>query len=140
MHVDDGEKKPRGIPTVPLKYQPYLLKEPIDAEVVWVGKTTILERKDRWPPGKHQVTDVRLNRGEADGLLPGMELHHAEFPRLRILDVSASSSHAEASEWPPKRKQDAGDVAVTKGPKIRLGLRYSTRSPTAGIESKESEL
>lgn len=125
-HVDDREKKSRGIPKVPPKYQPYLLKEPISAEVVWIGKTAILERNDRWPPGRHRVTNVRLNRGKTDGLLRGMELYHWQFPDLRVLDVSASSCRAETSEW--LLDEEAADVDDAEIPRIRLGLRYSTRA------------
>ncbi len=107
-HVDDAKKRTSGIPKVPQKYRPYLLKEPIDAEVVWIGKTVILKQNDRWPPGKYRVTEVRLNRGKGNGLLPGMELYHPEFPDMRVIDVSASSCRAEAS----KRllEQESADV------------------------------
>ena len=136
-HVDDREKKSRGIPKVPPKYQPYLLREPIDAEVVWIGKTAILERNDRWPPGKHRVTKVQLNRGKTDGLLPGIELFHSQFPDLRVLDVSTSSCHAETSEW--LLKEETADVDDAKKPRIQLGLRYSTRASDFSEDSSAKE-
>jgi len=68
-----------------------------------------------------------LNRGKADGLLPGMELYHAEFPDVRVLDVSASSYRAKASDW--LLEEEPADMVRAKEPRVRLGLRYSTRAP-----------
>lgn len=137
-HVDDGKKKSYGTPRVPSKYQPYLLKEPIEAEITWIGKTDILEKDDKWPPGRYQVTEVRLNRGREQGLLPGMGLYCAEFPDLRILEVSASSSRAEASQWLLEEEQGPKNGIAAQEPLVRLGLRYSTRSsPVDGHSDKE---
>ncbi|MCY2989929.1 MAG: hypothetical protein NTY19_18965 [Planctomycetota bacterium] len=136
-HVDDRDKKTAGIPKVPPRYQTYLLKEPVDAEVTWIGKTVILERKDRWPPGKHRVTKVRLNRGKGDGLLPGMELFHPKFPDLRVLDVTASTCHAETSEC--LLAKEATDTDDAKMPQIRLGLRYSTRASDSSEDGSAKE-
>ena len=90
VHVDDG-KKTSDIPKVPPQYRPYLLKGPIEAEVAWVGKTALVERKELWPPGRYRVTEIRLNRGKAAELLPGMELYRADSPDVRVLDVAATS-------------------------------------------------
>ncbi len=136
-HVDDQGKKTAGIPKVPPKYQKYLLKEPINAEVIWIGETVILERNDRWPPGKHRVTKVRLNRGKGDGLLPGMELFHPQFPDLRVLDVSASTCHAETSEC--LLEEEAADMDDAKMPRIRAGLRYSTRASDSSDDSSAKQ-
>jgi hypothetical protein len=131
-HVDDRDKKTSGVPKIPPKYQTYLLKVPLDAEVIWIGETVILERKDRWPPGKHRVTRVRLNRGKGDGLLPGMTLFHPKSPDLRVVDVTASTCHAEISEY--VSEEDAADMGDAKMPQIRLALRYSTRASDSSAD------
>lgn len=126
-HVDDRKKKTSGIPKVPPQYQPYLLKSPIEAEVAWVGKTAVVERKELWPPGRYRVTEIRLNRGKADGLLPGMELLRANSPDVRVLDVATTFCRAEAFDhvW----EEDPDGLVGLRDWSIRLGLRYSTRSP-----------
>ena len=73
-----------------------MLKGPIEADVAWVGKTVVVERNELWPPGRYRVTEIRLNRGKAAGLLPGMELYRADSPDVRVLDVGTTSCRAEA--------------------------------------------
>jgi hypothetical protein len=56
---------------VPKEYQRYLLKEPVTAEIIAVGKTVAGSSKYL----EEQETAVTINAGKAAGLLPGMILH-----------------------------------------------------------------
>ncbi len=126
QHVDDKEGDSSEMPKVPPKYRPYLLKTPIDAEIAWIGKTSVVERENCWPPGKYRVTEVRLNRGKADGLLQEMRLYCDSPSEIRIVDVSDSSARAEAADCLLEEEEDTPEA---KEPQVQPGLRCSTQSP-----------
>ncbi len=79
LKVGDEEKPVSGKPDVPEKYNKYLLKQPITAEIISVGKTAMrLGCADI----KFYDTFVTLNIGTKSGLLPGMELYVIEPKHL----------------------------------------------------------
>jgi hypothetical protein len=127
-HCDDRKRKTSGVPSVPTKYQPYLLKNPIETEIAWVGKTAVVERNELWPPGKYRVTEIRLNQGKEAGVLPGMELYRADSPDVRVLEIEATSSRGEALDHVWEKEPD--EPASPEEHPIRMGHRYSTRSPS----------
>jgi hypothetical protein len=68
----DHEIKVKGFPDLPEKYRPYLLDQPIEAEIVKVGKSTLLPSRGDW---NFRDTVVVLNVGKKHGVLEGMEFH-----------------------------------------------------------------
>lgn len=67
----DALKTVTGFPEVPAEYTGYLLNEPIEAQIISVGKN----RGKKKAGGTRQEIAVWLDAGAQDGLLPGMELH-----------------------------------------------------------------
>ncbi|MHC4756090.1 MAG: hypothetical protein ACYTBP_13210 [Planctomycetota bacterium] len=72
LRVGDEKKKATGYPTVPYKYQIYLLRNPIVTEIIAVGSYTMRSGGCDW---KFKDTEVTLDTGKDSGLLSGMELH-----------------------------------------------------------------
>lgn len=68
----DCEKKVTGFPSLPKKYRPYLLKKPIETEIVKLGKTASRPSLGNF---EFKETSVVLGAGKKQGVLPGMELH-----------------------------------------------------------------
>ncbi|MCL2743848.1 MAG: hypothetical protein FWE67_08355, partial [Planctomycetaceae bacterium] len=63
----DEKKEVKGKPELPEKFMPYLLDKPVDAAIVSIKDTQ--EKKGA------TIATVVVNKGKADGLLPGMQLH-----------------------------------------------------------------
>lgn len=89
----DEKKKAEGLPTIPPEYAAYLLKTPIEAAILSVGKTTTetiggdIESKE---------TTVKINAGSQQGVFVGMEFHVTKpdniFGVLRITKVESNQA------------------------------------------------
>jgi len=125
----DERKKVTGFPDVPPEYEPYLLNCPIEADIIEVGTVTTRPSVSDW---KFKDTQVILNAGKRDGLLPGMELHvtqpHHLHESVTVKQVEEETSRAVMTQV----FEDAD------GP--RIGWRLSTwpylsRSPRTPTKS-----
>ena len=63
-----GPHSDKGAPNVPDKYKPYLLAKPVEGRIIAVGETTTA-RVQTWT---ERTTPVTINKGNQDGILPGM--------------------------------------------------------------------
>lgn len=71
LRKGDEKLKANGFPAVPEKYKPYLLPQPIEAEIVLVGDPTT---RAGLANTTFRSTPVTLNKGTEDGLLVRMTL------------------------------------------------------------------
>jgi hypothetical protein len=132
LRQGDHEKRVKGPPELPEQYQAYLLKEPIDAEVVAVKDTTIEEGIGGWTFHK---TEVTLNVGRSTGVLPGMSFHVYEPEDIltrcgaTILAVDEHSSTALIDQ-PSTDKVKPTSPAV--GWKLTTGNRARCQKSTGG--------
>ncbi len=114
----DENKKATGFPNIPKEFKPYLLENPIQAEIVSVGKYTTKPSVCEW---KFKETPVSLNAGKKQGLLPGMELNVFKpdniVESVKITKVGEENSEALMTQ--------VGEEEL--GPKI--GWKLSTRAP-----------
>lgn len=89
----DEEKTVTGRPNVPAKFRPYLLAEPIEAEITEVGKVTLRQSVADW---NFVDTVVTVDKGRAHGLLPGMQLFVTDpdglIESVKIQEVEDDSS------------------------------------------------
>jgi hypothetical protein len=113
----DEKLKVTGMPDVPREYRPYLLKEPITAEITAVGRY-------RTHPGlagtTFRETTVTVNAGKRNGLLPGMELVVTSpdmVERVKITKVSEEAAEGTVTQ--------SGDT--DRAPKV--GWKLSTWAP-----------
>ena len=67
----DETKKSSGSPAVPPEFQAYLIKQPIEASITQIGKTSTRPSRADF---QFKDTTVTRNAGEKQGLHPGMEL------------------------------------------------------------------
>lgn len=105
----DEAKQANGSPDVPDEFKCYLLSNPIEAQLI--------EVKER----RGKQTRVRLNRGENDGLLSGMELHLVDTDGLAIQSAKVTVSEPEACEAEMTRILDREATP-------RVGWTLSTKS------------
>lgn len=114
----DEAKKVSGNPTVPSKFQTCLLKEPIEASI-----TRILKTSTRPSRADFQFNDatVAINAGKKQGLRPGMELYVTDPDRL-VETVTVLSVVEDASE---------GIITQTDkdDPTPQVGWKLSTSPP-----------
>lgn len=79
LRAGDHDESVVGPPDVPAQYTGYLLEEPILAVITAVGDT-----ETRGGPGSTSyTTNVTLNVGRRDGVLPGMTFRVCEPPEAR---------------------------------------------------------
>ena len=95
LRDDDYKKKAEGFPPLPDKYRPYLLGQPIKAEIVKIGETSLRKSIADW---NFRDTVVILNVGKKHGVRKGMEfrVHHPahKFESATVKNVSEDSSEA----------------------------------------------
>jgi len=125
LRKGDEKKQVAGSPKVPKEFEPYLLSEPIVAEIVSVRAYKTRPSVVEW---KFKDTPVILNAGSKKGLRPGMELLVTKpsnvVESVRITKVTENQSEAvmiQAGEDEP-------------GPKA--GWRVSTRAPWRVLKVK----
>jgi hypothetical protein len=121
----DEEKKVTGLPAVPPKYRVYLLKEPISAEIVSIGRS--IKRLDE---ADHEFTyaTVTVNVGKDHGLLPGMKLY-----------VTSSDVDVELVEITTVDRVKAEGVIMQAGQhshRPQVGWKLSTRAPWHSVEDR----
>ena len=126
LHQDDCDKKVKGFPPVPAKYRPYLLKQPIETEIVKVEKSSLRPSCADW---NFRNTVVVLNVGKKDGVLPGMEFHVYE-PDDKIESATVK-----------KVNEDSCEAVMTQigeeDPPPKVGWKLSTAYKWAQERSKE---
>ncbi|MEN6405273.1 MAG: hypothetical protein ABFC77_02260 [Thermoguttaceae bacterium] len=114
----DEKKEAEGFPSVPAEFSHYLLKQPIEAEIVAVGEYKTRPSVCDW---KFKDTPVVLNRGKVHGLLKGMKLHVVK-PNNVVESVEVTKVEDERSEGVMTQ---AGEKEA--GPQV--GWKLSTRCP-----------
>lgn len=72
LRADDKKKKTSGNPDLPAQFQGYLLKKPIRATIIAIGKSQITEDKD-FSDLRYRDTEITLNVGSAQGVWEEME-------------------------------------------------------------------
>jgi hypothetical protein len=135
----DEKKKVTGLPSVPKEFEPYLLKTPIETEIVAIGKPVLTPMGDDMV---HVVFNVTLKHGKKAGVLPGMKLNVVR-PENVFDDIEVKSVEDEKAEGVISRynfKGAAGLLAavVEKTPAVgwKLSTRDSWRNDT---ETRENE-
>ena len=108
----DEEKDAQGFPAVPEAFKRFLLRHPIQAEIVDVGKVTL--RSD----SKFKETPVTLNRGKKQGLLAGMALQVVKPDNL-VEAITVTKVEEERSEAVMTQ------ISEEAGPQV--GWTFSTR-------------
>ena len=89
----DEQKKVRGQPSLPPEFAEYVLDEPIDARVLSVVETQVVETEFR--PVRR--TKVILDKGRMQGLRVGMALH-VSAPRNAIATVKVVGVDRQSAE------------------------------------------
>ncbi len=72
IRADDKKKKVSGNPDIPVQFQSYLLKKPIRATIIAVGKSETTRDEDL-EDTLFRDTEITLNVGSAQGVWKGME-------------------------------------------------------------------
>ena len=105
-----------GFPELPDKYNAYLLKRPIEAQIVKIGAITTRPSVCDW---NFIDTEIVLNVGTNGGILPGMELHVVEpddvVQTIEITTVAKSQCTGVMTQMDDEDEQ------------IKTGWRLSTR-------------
>ena len=116
LRAGDHLKKVEGLPPLPEKYRPYLMSEPIKAEIVKIGKTS-LRTVDDGPT--YTDTLVVLNVGYKQGVRRGMvfRVHYPVYATevATVQSVTEDSCEALITQDP-----------VTDGPPPTIGWRLFT--------------
>jgi hypothetical protein len=94
LRQDDEKREVKGFPEVPEKFTPYLLVQPIEAEIIAVGNYTTRPSLGDW---KLKDTQVTLNCGKNKKLLPGMTLYVVK-PNDIVQSVEVKQVDEERSE------------------------------------------
>ena len=97
LNEEDYDKKVQGLPDIPEKYKPYILKKPINAKIVKVGKTF----------KKNLDSDLRyvlvtLNVGLVEGVLEGLEFQINEpgfYKNAKVTNALVHTCNAEIMLW-----------------------------------------
>jgi hypothetical protein len=123
----DEKKDVKGFPSVPEEFKPHLLANPIEADIVGVGKATLRSGSE------FKETPVTLNSGKKQGLLVGMALE-VIMPDNLVESVTVTKVEDERSEALMTQfgEKDAGP---------QIGWRLSTRcrwNPVAPLPTKNS--
>ena len=113
------EKRPAtGDPAIPVEYQSYLLKRPIEAEITKIGKVVTRPSKADF---KFKDTTVTINSGKSRGLRQGMELYvtdpHDLVQTVEIVSVNDLESQGVITQ--------IGE----DDPAPKAGWKLSTRAP-----------
>lgn len=96
----DGDEKKRanGEPEIPAQFRQYLLKKPITANIVAVGKVSTRPSIVEF---KFKDIEVTLDAGKKDGLLPGMELRvisNNAFDSVKITRVEENQAFGRITQ------------------------------------------
>ena len=116
----DEEKEVSGKPELPKEFMPYLLDKPIGATIVSVKD--IRERDRFW-----NIATFVVDKGQNDGLLPGMELHVVRpfvVGRVTLTKVEETQSEAEFVYPRPTEIESLFRLFRTSAPAI--GWQLST--------------
>jgi hypothetical protein len=122
----DDKKKVTGLPSIPKEFEPYLLKTPIETEIVAVGKP-VSKPMDNCMV--HVVFNVTLKHGKRAGLLPGMELRVVR-PENVYDDVQVKSAENDKAEGVISQynfKRSARPLAEIAEKTPAVGWKLSTR-------------
>jgi hypothetical protein len=122
----DEEKDVTGLPSVPAEYRRYLLKEPIEAEIISVGPFTVRRSAAEWYVKDIQVT---LNAGTNRGLLPGMQLFIAKPDLANTNEIDAIWDSMTLKIIKVMDKEAEGVITQDTDRKVsppKVGWRYST--------------
>jgi hypothetical protein len=121
----DQDKRVEGEPTIPVQFRRYVLSTPITAKIISLERSYI--ERDRGLPDNFRISQVTLDSGTAEGVLPGMELHSYDPPNsetVEIIEVNEHSSRARIVQ------------IGTDGDKPKAGWRLSTRLIDSALPPK----
>lgn len=110
------EKQADGTPVLPAQFKGYLLDEPIQAEIIGAGKSTLRPGRANW---KFKDTEAMVNVGKGDRILPGMKLH-GQDP-----DISAGTVKILAVD---ENTSTGVVVQLGEGNGPQIGWKLSTRA------------
>lgn len=126
LRCGDEKRPATGDPAIPAEYHACLLKRPIEAEIIKIGKVVTRPSKADF---KFEDTTVTLNAGKKQKLQPGMELYVTVPDRLveTVKIVSVTDSESE------------GVIIHVEGdnPRPKAGWKVSTRPPWRRIEESQ---
>ena len=118
LRQGDPPEEPTGLPKVPEEFDSYLLRKPVEAQILSVGQYTI-------EPGlaetKFYIYPVKIDAGSASGLQVGMELDVLEPPST-FQTVEITKVEQNQSEGVIEQMDDDRHTPV-------VGSRLSTRNP-----------
>jgi hypothetical protein len=138
----DWEKPVTGLPTLPKGYR-HLLKKPIDAKIIAIGKSYV-EYNYEDGCGKRTVAPFTIDAGSANGVKVGMifkSLTEDGPVEFRVTSVSKHSSRAVSADYgwqlcdeenqEAREEQTAGEQKQEtdeekKEPELKVGLQLST--------------
>ena len=114
----DEKKKAKGNPAIPSEFQTCLLKQPIEASITQILKTSMKPSRADF---QFKDTTVTISAGKKQGLQPGMELYVTDPDRL-VETVTVLSVLEDASE---------GIITQTvkHDPAPKVGWKLSTSPP-----------
>lgn len=95
LREGDHNKKAEGLPSLPEKYLPYLLSQPIKAEVVKIRETSVRGEDEDW---RTTHTVVFLDVGKKNGVLQGMEFHVHQPGDVFVLYATVRQVNEDSSE------------------------------------------
>ena len=126
LRHDDKEKSVKGEPPIPAQFRPYLLATPIQAQILSVEQS-YTEKDDDDPELKYRISQITLDAGKAEGVLPGMELHAynpANGETAEVLEVKDHQAIARIVQ-----------IGI-EGAKPKAGWRFSTRLMDSALPPK----
>ena len=141
LKSSDFEKATRGRPLLPPEYR-HLLKKPVDAKVIAVGKSYV-EQDEEYGCMKRTVTPVTLNVGSKNGVKTGIAFRvltpkDVDYGYIKVLTVSPNTSSAlfipqgykmcDEGEVPPADGQAEEQAeAEANEPPVAVGWKLTTR-------------
>lgn len=131
----DTEMPVTGLPSLPRGYE-HLLKRPIEAKIIAIGKSYVERDEDAESCEKRTVIPVTLNVGSAKGVAVGMKFDSVAedmSDKFIITSVGKHSSRAVSEQgWEPC--EDSAEVQEEQStdkdkyePEIKVGLKLTTR-------------
>ncbi len=128
LRSGDDKKPTTGAPEIPEKYRAYLLREPVDAEILAVHKTEVEIKKGGFI---QYATSVTLNVGRSHKILPGMsfdfyEPRDALWPAVNevsVVSVDEHTSKARVRHWGKSPAPEVGWKLTTGSRCSKLGTK-----------------
>lgn len=131
----DAEKSVTGLPLLPRGYK-HLLKRPIEATIIAIGKSYIERDEDVEGCMNRAVMPVTLNVGSANGVAVGMKFNSVTEDQLDAFIITSVGNHSsravfeqgwESCEGSGEGQEDQNTVKEKHEPEVKVGLKLTTR-------------